>query len=390
MNDEYAHAVLQAGRDLGITPKGIVIGFAAVYIESNWLNYANSKVPESLAITHDAVGSDGYSVGLFQQQVVWGNGGWWWGDAATCMNPYKSAALFFQRLARMDYNSDAHTPGWYAQAVQQSAFPERYDQRISAAQALYDRITEGVAVEDIRPDFNEYWVTSPCCQSRGSAKVDLFLLHTQEGGGGDDAADDLAHYLANPANQVSYHYTISQASDGGVTVCDVVDTDLASWSVLSANNRSINLCFAGSRASWNRDQWLRQAKAIDVAAYLAVQDCKKYGIAPRVLSPPYTSDPPGISDHHYVTQWLKDGTHTDVGPNFPWDVFAAAVAKYAGEQPQQQPEPSAAPDLAQEIWDQLCGRWEMLGWQTVVETLAQLRDRLTGTADAGKRGFRAK
>ncbi len=241
-----------------------------------------------------------------------------------------------------------------------------------------------------RPDFNEYWVESPNSQSRSGAQVDAFFLHTQEGGGGDDAADNLAHYLANPANQVSYHYTISQASDGGVTVCDVVDTDLASWSVLSANNRSINLCFAGSRASWSRDQWLQQAKAIDVAAYLAVQDCRKYGIQTKVIKPPYTDRLPGISDHAYVTKVLGDGTHTDAGPNFPWDVFAAAVAKYAGEQPEPQPEPPAPRDLTQELWDQLCGRWEMLGWQTVIETLAQLRDKLTGTADAGKRGFRAK
>jgi hypothetical protein len=49
----------------------------------------------------------------------------------------------------------------------------------------------------------------------------LFLIHTQEGGGGNSAAEDLANFLANPANPVSYHYTVSQASDGGVTVVDV-------------------------------------------------------------------------------------------------------------------------------------------------------------------------
>jgi hypothetical protein len=47
LNDDYAQAVLKAGRDLGVTERGIVIGFATVYVESDWLNYANSKVPES-------------------------------------------------------------------------------------------------------------------------------------------------------------------------------------------------------------------------------------------------------------------------------------------------------------------------------------------------------
>ena len=88
---------------------------------------------------------------------------------------------------------------------------------------------------------------------------------------------------------MSYHYTVSEdPRDHGVTVCDVVDTDDASWSVLSANNRSINLCFAGSSAKLDPAQWLAQSRAIDVAAYLAVQDCRKYGIPLTVIALPYT------------------------------------------------------------------------------------------------------
>jgi N-acetyl-anhydromuramyl-L-alanine amidase AmpD len=193
-----------------------------------------------------------------------------------------------------------------------------------------------------RPDFNEYPVWSPSNQDRGGTKIDLFLLHTQEGPGN---ADSLAQFLGNPANSVSYHYTVSEdPNDHGVTVCDVVDTDLASWSVLSANNRSINLCFAGSSANWTRTQWLAQSRAIDVAAYLAVQDCRKYGIPLTVIAPPYTAGRAGISDHNYVTKVLGDGTHTDVGPHFPWDVFAARVAFWANPAaPAPAPKPAPAP-----------------------------------------------
>ena len=206
------------------------------------------------------------------------------------------------------------------------------------AAQLYDRLSAGTTTPMAdRPDYNEYPMWSPNCSSRGGRTVDLFLLHTQEG---DGNADSLARFLQNPANEVSYHYTVSEDSnDHGVTVVDVVDTDDASWSVLSANSRSINLCFAGSRAGWSRDQWLRQSRAIDVAAYLAVQDCKHYGISTRVVAPPYNSTP-GISDHQYVTQVLNDGDHTDVGPNFPWDVFAASVAKYANQTPAPAPAPA--------------------------------------------------
>lgn len=216
---------------------------------------------------------------------------------------------------RTDENGNAVDPnGWPDRQA-------RWNRCLAIGDAL---LTGGTPVPDEpRPDFNEYWVQSPSSQSRNGTKIDLWLLHTQEGGGGNDAADNLAQYLANPANKVSYHYTASQASDGGVTVCDVVDTDLASWSVLSANNRSINFCFAGSRASWSRADWMKQSKAIDVAAYLAVQDCKKYGIPLVVIGTGgnYSSARAGVADHQYVTKVLKDGTHTDVGGGFPVDYF---------------------------------------------------------------------
>lgn len=189
-----------------------------------------------------------------------------------------------------------------------------------------------------RPLFTEVPVWSNNNQDRGGTKIDLFLLHTQEGGDGDATA--LARWLGGNVG-VSYHYTVSTGRSP-VMVCDVVDTDRASWSVLSANNRSINLCFAGSRASWSRQQWLNNGAAIDTAAFLAVQDCRKYNIPIKVLAPPYTNGRAGISDHNYVTQVLKDGTHTDVGPNFPWDVFAAAVAKHSGETPV--PPPPVVPE----------------------------------------------
>lgn len=320
--DDYARAVIAEGRRRAITERGIVIALATCLVESNLTMYANAKVPASMSIPHDAVGSDGFSVGLFQQQVVMGaNGQWWWGDAATCMNPTLSAGLFYGRLAKLNYNGP-NSPGSYAQAVQGSAFPDRYDQRMGDAQALYDRLNTGVNVPNA-PAYTESAQWSSSNQPRGGTKVDLFLLHTQEG---DGTAASLASFLGNAANEVSYHYTI----DNSVDVRDVVDTDFASWSVLSANNRSINLCFAGSRAAWSRQQWLdNMGKAIDVAAYLAVQDCLKYGIPTTVNPPPYKQQA-GTSDHRYVTQVLKDGTHTDVGDGFPWDVFAAAVAKYSG------------------------------------------------------------
>jgi hypothetical protein len=200
---------------------------------------------------------------------------------------------------------------------------------------------------------------------------------------------------------VSYHYTVRDR-----IVCDVVDTDLYSWSVLDANTYTINLCFAGSRSSWSRAQWLQRSGDLDVAAWIAVQDCTKYGIAPSVYGPDRYADlkraGSGISDHRFVTKGLGIGTHTDVGDGFPWDYFASKIAEYSGT-PSQEDAPMSAAEVKQiqdfvaafcgpigsdvkDIREQLCGGgardageyqgWDQLGGRTFVDALALVGETL--------------
>jgi hypothetical protein len=139
-SDAYALAIIQKGQQLGITPKGIQIALVTALVETNMQMAANSSVPDSLNYPHDEVGSDYDSIGLFQQRNAWGS--------VQCrMDPACSAGLFFlggaggQRgLTAFDYNSDAQSPGSYAQAVQVSAYPDRYDQRWQEAVDLYNRL----------------------------------------------------------------------------------------------------------------------------------------------------------------------------------------------------------------------------------------------------------
>jgi predicted chitinase len=262
--------------------------------------------------------------------------------------------------------------------------------------ALGDQLLTGgsVPAPSNRPDFNEYANWTKNNESRGGTKVDLWLIHTQEAGGGDNAADDLSRFIRSTEgspNPRSYHYCISQASDGGVTVVDCVDTDFAAWAVGNSNDRSINLCFAGSKVAWSREQWLTQGKAIDVAAYIAVQDCRKYGVPLKVIPPPYASGPPGIADHKFCKEKLHDGNdHTDVGDNFPWDVFGTAVNKYAtGQAPdappvvvERLPQDLTDRKLWEDVWVQLRGPdgkgWPQLGQNadghnlTLVDAVAKL------------------
>lgn len=283
-------------------------------------------------------------------------------------------------------NPDSNTNGGTAPHLHVSYMAGSYDpaRKSDPLRVLAGAKEPGGVVDSNKPDFNEYPLWSPNREPRGGVKVDLFLLHTEEGGGVKDGADRLARWMNNPSTQVSYHYSVSQdPADKGVTVVDVVDTDDASWSCLSANKRSINLVFAGSKASWSREQWLQQSRAIEVAAYLAVQDCKKYGIPLAVIAPPYSVGRAGISDHNYVTKVLRDGTHTDVGPGFPWDVFKGFVDKYSGVQaPPSSPPPSSKPsqqEMIVQVWEQLFGPsgkgWPQLGGKTLVDAVAELLKR---------------
>jgi murein DD-endopeptidase MepM/ murein hydrolase activator NlpD len=199
----------------------------------------------------------------------------------------------------------------------------------------------------MKPDFNEYPVWSGNNQSRNGTKPDLFILHTQEGNGN---ADSLARWMQGNVG-VSYHYTVSQdPKDNGVTVCDVVDTDLAAWSVLDYNNRSINLVFAGSSVKWTRAHWLTQSRAIDVAAYLAVQDTAKYRTIPPVVVPPPYKGTPGITDHAYVTS-RGIGTHSDCGQNFPWDYFTERFRFWQNPPKPEPPKPPVAPQFPRDFTD---------------------------------------
>lgn len=382
--DQVAQLIVAAAKTCGHTRGDCLAEMSCLYQESGW----SETIWDPTHTTYGIAQQDGSYPHRFD------------GAAA-------QISAFFDRLDTQRHKAGAsadiwlnicwlqQAPNWpsadYWYANGRRAYLTEIKSRIATVTPYLDKYWPtdgGEPVADNRPDFNEFPIWSPSTSSRNGTKPTMFLIHTQEGGGGNAAAEDLANYLANPANQVSYHYTISQASDGGVTVVDCADTDEASWSVGNANSVSINLCFAGSRASWTRDQWLTQAKAIDVAAYLAVQDAKKYGFSTQVVPPPYSAGKPGISDHQWVTKVFGWGTHTDVGPNFPWDVFAAAVAKYAtgetGGNPATPPDPQVKkfPDdwtdreLLIEILRQLRGPelngWPQLDNASLVDAVASL------------------
>src|SRR5215472_5872087 len=94
--DDNAGAIIREGQKRGITPRGIAIALATAIVESDLTMYANSNDPASLALPHDAVGSDHMSVGLFQQQNFPE-----WGTLQCRMDPACSAGTFYDHLVRV-------------------------------------------------------------------------------------------------------------------------------------------------------------------------------------------------------------------------------------------------------------------------------------------------
>lgn len=335
--DGYARTIIRVGRAMGITPRGIVIGLATGLVESQIRVYANGKVPESLRLPYDSVGSDGLSVGIFQQQVRRGDGGrWWWADCETCMNPETSARLFFERLFRLDYNSgDA---GKHAQTVQQSAYPDRYAERMPEAQRLYDRLsasadastpTGGSAVPDYgitqkRYGFNPDTPDNATGNSYGPrSRNDFVVIHTEEG---NSTALGLADYCNG--HGVSYNLIV----DGTNTVENVPVNEIP-WAAVDANGLGVHICFAGSRAAWDRAKWHSEGAALDRAAKATAAACKQYGVPVAKIRSGggWDSGVRGLAAH--ADFGARGGGHTDPGPNFPWDDFTRRVNGFMASTP---------------------------------------------------------
>ncbi|WP_138445292.1 C40 family peptidase [Sinomonas susongensis] len=122
---QYAQAIVNRVAERGLPTQAAVDAISTALQESSLRMYWNPKVAGSKALAPDqsAEGTDGYSVGLFQQQV---NGNAFsWGTVSDAMDPVASTDAFLNRLTA--------NPGWQSmpvtaadQAVQGSAYPDAY------------------------------------------------------------------------------------------------------------------------------------------------------------------------------------------------------------------------------------------------------------------------
>lgn len=210
---------------------------------------------------------------------------------------------------------------------------------------------------------------------RGSRPVSLIVIHTAEGA---RTAAALGAYFIRADVQASSHVGI----DGSSTL-QFVAYDKAAWTTRSANpiSESAEMC-AFSR--WTRDQWLSSGTVDGVvnpramvsrAAAWARSRALARGIPLTRLTPVQVGQNAwGLIDHYAWTIGKKDGTHTDVGGSFPWDVFLQEVTAGAGG------ELVATAQEIDAIATAVTNRvWSMPGWHPDVPAGIKMSDQVAYT-----------
>ena len=144
----HAATIITIGGQVeGVGRPGVVIALVAALTESSLRMLANTGAyPESGNYPNDGNGSDHDSLGLFQMRPAAG-----WGTVAELMNPTYQARAFYGGPAGPNYPSPRgllDIPGWQqmdpaaaAQAVEVSAYPDRYQNYQPVADAILAALT---------------------------------------------------------------------------------------------------------------------------------------------------------------------------------------------------------------------------------------------------------
>jgi murein DD-endopeptidase MepM/ murein hydrolase activator NlpD len=121
-----AAIIISVAQQMGIPPRGWVIGVATALQESSLRN-----------LPHLGPKNDHDSIGLFQQRPSQG-----WGRPEQLLDPAYAAHKFFEKLKKVEgWEKMALTDA--AQAVQQSAYPDAYAKHEPLAAEIVDALTGG-------------------------------------------------------------------------------------------------------------------------------------------------------------------------------------------------------------------------------------------------------
>lgn len=178
------------------------------------------------------------------------------------------------------------------------------------------------------------WVGYPKSWTAGrKRRPQVVVLHYTAGSEGPTSAEAGADYDKRRTDGTSTHYFTDSA---GPALQEVPDGDRAHTARYHGNEIGIHIEICGTVQS--RSQWLdpvSYATLVTTAGLVAIL-LQRHGFAFRRLTTEelrraYYNDSSitGIVDHNACTYAFPEdgGTHTDVGANFPWDVFLDLVGQ---------------------------------------------------------------
>lgn len=161
--------------------------------------------------------------------------------------------------------------------------------------------------------------------SSSRARSRLLVVHTSEGA---TTFRSLGNFLANPSAEVSYHVGFDDTS--AAEIGEYVQPPCKSWSAHSANNEGEHGCCctpSGASSGWSRADWLARPRMLDACAAWLREEGARYGIPIRKISPDeIRAGAEGVCGHGDCVAAGLGGSHTDPGPNFPWDYVCGATA----------------------------------------------------------------
>jgi hypothetical protein len=228
-------------------------------------------------------------------------------------------------------------------------------------------------------------------RSRQVPMVKWLILHTSEQSGAEDLndAEDLARYMETPGDRPSSSGGFYGASYHGVTDTDRIipctADHLVAYAAGGANQYGLHLCIpvrirarstTDQDANVSRMEWLDAGSRpyIRQAAEWIVDKARLYRLPlRRITAEQMAAGSWGYCDHWTASRAFRKSDHTDVGPDFPWDVLAADIASIVNlPEPPQPPDHTGDPDMAK--MNVINVRWNgyadvVTGFHTSAETL---------------------
>jgi N-acetylmuramoyl-L-alanine amidase-like protein len=417
--EQVAREVHEVSLARGLDQFATVLALMCIRQESNFWCPWNRADPSSQNYPHDSESNDGRSVAYLQQQN--GRAGDtlpaddrdnWWGPMAQRMDLKRSANEFLSRLTD-DYHLAANNPGLASEFISnvQSPRPDLRGEYAKHWDFCHDLLRRALAgqptptpaptpaptpggtvpgwtgdpiwLEDVlRPALGDRLRTLDGWQDTGHGDFkDIRGVMVHHTGNSQELATSILNGRPDLEGPLA---NLHIAPDGTVTIVAVGvcwHAGVGSYPWLPTNNANWHMI--GIECAWpdiapngsyNPGQRWPDAQVVSMRDTCAALCAKLGHPATRVI---------GHKEYAGAAQGKWDPGNMDMS----W--FRGEVAKdMRGEfgpkpdvPPTPQPGPIVPPDYSKEVWDQLRIEWPQLGKQTLVNAVAEIRDKVLGVSD---------